>query len=343
MFSFAIKIRRQRMILALVQNALVTETPIHEVLYAYANTCWGLWYRAKLIRFADKIQRGCSIVETAASIKGIFRYETIGLIKLGGTKLPDQLLAQTTGEIEQNGMAQEQAVFQFFWYYVYFPFLIPPVFLQLIVNVPQMQAIFNDFGMELPFITTFVTNVSQTIGEYSYIFLPLFVILFFVPIFYFNFRSGILPWRPLGVRRMLRQRDSAQFLRLFAAGLELKKPIEEIIAVYAQVVPSHYLCRLGKRFNEQIAKGASWIESLRKMRWLSSGEAALLESAVRTDCVEAMLREIAGGKEQSQRTADNTIVQIFSVLCLTMFGIFAALFAIASFTPLISLITALTN
>ncbi|MDR1140066.1 MAG: hypothetical protein LBL62_00130, partial [Planctomycetaceae bacterium] len=335
--------RRQRMVLSLLQNALETETPIYEVLHSYAGMCWGPWFRAKLIRFADKIQAGYSVAETAAAVKGILRYDTIGLIKLGGTKLPDQLFDQTINNAEQNGIIQEQSVFRFFWYYMYLPFLLFPVLFYLVAIMPRMEAIYRDFGMELPFITLFAIDLSRIFVEYFYLFSPLLTVLFFVPIFYFNFRSAILPWRPLGVRRMLRQRDSAQFLRLFAAGLELKKPIEEIIAVYTQVVPSSYLCCLGKHFNEQITRGTNWIDSLRKIRWLSHGEAALLESAVRTDNVAAMLREIAGSKEQRQRVSDNATVQIFSVLCITVFGLFAAVFAIAFFMPIISLITALSS
>jgi type II secretory pathway component PulF len=342
-FFVSLKVRRQRMVLALIQNALEAEMPIHEVLYAYAGTCWGPWYRAKLIRFADRIQAGHSIVETAMSVKGVLRYDTVGLIKLGGTQLPDKLFAQTSGNVQQNGMVLERSLFQFAWYYMYLPFLILPVLFYLVAIMPKMEMIFRDFDMALPAVTLFVIDLSEIFVVYSYLFMPLLSILFLVPIFYFNFRSGILPWRPLGVRRMLRQRDSVQFLRLFAAGLELKKPIEEIVTVYTQVVPSSYLCRLGKHFNEQVAKGTDWIESLRKMRWLSCGEASLLESAVQADHVAAVLREVADSKEQRQRTSDNVFIQMFAVLCVTVFGLFAAVFAVACFMPLTVLITTLTS
>ncbi|MDR3196478.1 MAG: hypothetical protein LBU34_01300 [Planctomycetaceae bacterium] len=344
MLLIAIKVRRQRIVLALIQNALETETPIPEVLFVFANTCWGIWYREKLIRFANKIQMGYSIVETASEVKGILRYDAVGLIKLGGTKLPGRLFTQIRSDnVKQNGMIQEQTLFQFCWFYMYLPFLILPVLFHLVVIMPKMEVICRDFGMKLPFITLFSINLSQIFTDYFYILLPLLAVLFFVPFFYFIFRSGIFSSRPLGVRRMLRQRDSVQFLRLFAAGLELKKPIEEIIAVYTQVVPSHYLCRLGKRFNEQIAEGANWIELLQKMRWFSRGEAALLESAVRADHVEAVLREVANSKEQRQRTSDNITIKVFSILCVITFGIFAAVFAVASFSPLITLITVLSG
>jgi type II secretory pathway component PulF len=341
----SLKLRRQHIVLTLIQTALETETPIHEVLYAYAGTCWGPWYRAKVIQFADKIQAGYSIEETAAVVKGVLRYDMVGLLKLGGTQLSGKLLDQTATNTDflQDGLTLDQSISRIYWHFWYLFFMIPIVFFSMIVIMPKMEMIYNDFDMDLPFATILVIQLSQIVANYFYLFLPLLCVLMLVPIFYFNFRIGFFSWRPFGVRWILRIRDSAQFLRLFAAGLELKKPIEEIIAVYTQVVPSYYLCRLGKSFNEKIAQGTNWIEILRKMRWLSHGEAALLESAVRTNHVEAMLREIANSKEQRQRTSDNITIQIFSVSCIIVFGLFTGLFAIASFMPLVNLIAALSN
>jgi type II secretory pathway component PulF len=341
----SLKMRRQHLALTLIQTALETETPIHEVLYAYASTCWGPWYRAKVIRFAEKIQAGYSIEETAAVVKGVLRYDMVGLIKLGGTQLSGKLLAQTTTDLDfgQNGLTLEQSISRIYWYYWYIPFIVPVVLFYMVAIVPKMEAIYRDFDMALPFVTLFVIQLSQTFANYSYLFLPLLFVVFLIPIFYFTFRLGIFSWRPLGMRWILRIRDSVQFLRLFAAGLELKKPIEEIIAVYTQVVPSFYLRRLGKRFNEKIAQGANWIETLRKMRWLSRGEASLLESAVRTNHVEAMLREVANSKEQRQRTSDYVMIQIFSISYIIVFGLFSGLFAVAFFIPLVRLIAALSG
>jgi hypothetical protein len=343
MFFVFLKIRRQRMVQALIQTALESETPIHEVLYSYASMCWGPWYRAKLIRFADKLQAGYSIVDTASIVKGVIGYNIIGLIKLGGTKLPDKLFTQTAGDVYPNGRIQEQSLFRFIWYYWYLPFLLFPTLLYTFVDLPRMKYIFRDFGLTLPSITLFVINFVHDFVKYWYLSLPLLFILILIPIFYFNFRSGIIPWRPFGVRRILRQRDSAQFLRLFAAGLELKRPIEEIVNVYSQVVPSRYLCRLGQYFNTQIAQGADWIESLQKIHWLSRSEAALLESAVRTDHVEAMLLEVAGGKEQQQHTSDIVQIQLFSILFVILLGIYIAILALSLFMPFITLITVLAN
>ncbi|MDR1964471.1 MAG: hypothetical protein LBQ50_11880 [Planctomycetaceae bacterium] len=342
-FSY-VKIQRQRMVLVLIQNALETETPIHEVLHAYAACCWGPWYRAKVIRFADNIQEGHSIVTAASASKNVLRYEAVGFMKLGGSsKQLGKLLAQTTSEFRRNGQIQLQSMFRFSWYCNYLPFLVLPALFYMVAIMPKMEMIFKDFSIQLPSVTLFTIYLSQMLLDYFYLFsIPIFVLVF-APFFYFNLRSGIYSFRPPGIRRLLRQRDSARFLRLFAAGLELKKPIEEIVEVYTQVVPSRYLRHLSRRFEKQTAQGMDWIESLRKIHWLSSGESALLDSAVRTDHVETMLSEVANSKEQRQLVLDNTAGQTFFILCVLGFGAFAALQAIAFFMPLVQLINALVN
>ena len=339
MILFFIKVRRQRMVLVLIQSALETGTPIHEMLESYASSCWGPWYREKVLRFADNIRAGHSIAAAAVASRGVLRYDAVGLIRLGGnSEQIGGLLAQTVDETRRSGHIQLQSIFRLSWFCGYIPFLILLPGFYMIWIMPKMEMIFRDFDAQLPAITLFVIGLSKLFIHYVFLFAPVVCFFAFLPFIYFVVRSGIFPWRPPGARHLLRQIDAAYFLRILATGLEMKKSIPEIVETYSFVVPSYYLRYLTRQFSNRVEKGNDWIASLAKIRWLSKNEAALSEAAVKLGNLPQMLREIAAGKEQSQITSDNAIGRGFFLLFVLAIGALVALFAVAFFMPLVQLI-----
>ena len=235
---FFIKVRRQRMMLVLIQNALETDTPVEEVLEAYARTGWSPRYRNKVLRFAQNLRDGHSIASAAQACRGVLRHDAVGLIRLGGdTDQIGALLAQTVDEARRMSFVQLQSLIRLAWFCGYFPvMMVVPVFCMMWI-MPKFEAIFMDFGTQLPASTISVLAISQFLIRYfPGIGTPLFVLIF-LPFLYFIARSGILPYRPPGTRKMLRQLDAARFLRIFAAGLEMKKSIPEIVEPHPFNVP----------------------------------------------------------------------------------------------------------
>ena len=342
MILFFIRIRRQRMVLVLVQAALETETPIHEVLESYASTCWGPWYREKVLRFADNIRDGHSLAAAAVASRGVLRYDAVGLIRLGGhTDQLGKLLSQTVDETRKSGYIQLQSIFRLSWFCGYVPFLILLPTFYMIWIIPKMEAIFKDFDAVLPWPTVFVIQLAHFTFKYGILFYPFIVLLAFFPFLYFIVRSGVFPWRPPGVRHLLRETDAAHFLRILAAGLEMKKPIPEIVETYVYVAPSFYLKNLARRFSSQVESGADWIETLRKIRWFSKSEANLASAAVRVENVPEMLRELAVGKQERQIASDNAMGRLFFLGFVLAIGAIVGMFAVAFFLPLVQLINSL--
>ncbi len=343
MILFFIKVRRQRMVLVLIQHALQTGTPLHEVMESYAQSCTGPWYREKVLRFSEHLRSGHSLDVAAMACRGVLRYDAVGLIRLGGdSQQIASLLRQTVNDVRRNSNLQLQSLMRLTWFCGYVPALTFLPLWSLFWLIPKFEAIFKDFDTELPSGTVLFIWLSDWFIRYWYLLGPELCVLVLLPFMYFMSRAAILPWRPWGTRRILRLIDSAYFLRLLAAGLEMQKSIPDIVTPYALAVNSGYLRNTARNFGMQVESGKNWIAALTDIRWLTKGEAALLEAATRLENVPQMLREIAAGKEQQQISADNAAGRSVFLVFVLGIGAFVGLFAAAFFLPLVQLIKSMT-
>lgn len=335
---FFVTRQRQKIVLQLVLTALETQTPLDEVLDAYADTCWGLHWQKKVHIFAARLRDGFSIVGAARAVKGILRYDAVGILHLeGDAGVLRRLLSRTAIEQTQN-QTEVNSIIGLCWFCFYLPCLVlVPAFLMM-RTVPQMRAIFDDFLVELPGITKVTFLVYDGVLSYGYLLIPYFLAFYAAVFLFLVTRSGLIRFRPWGVRTLMRSRDAVSFLRIFAVGLEQNKTIFETTGAYKQVVPSRYLSWKASRFIRYVERGKSWIEALRNIQYLTRSETALLQSAVQVRNVPQMLYEIAANKEQRQIAVDRTRGETAYVLIIVIVGVFVCIHAVAFFLPLVKLI-----
>jgi type II secretory pathway component PulF len=266
------------------------------------------------------LRDGYSITAAAQDVKGILRYDAVGVLCLGGGAEGLHTLLRHTSAEQNDGQTGLQSVFRLYWFCWYIPFLtLLPVFYMAAI-MPKMEAIYQDFGIDLPGTTKLAIQISNGFIAYSYLIVPYLLLFVIALILYLTARSRLIPWRPFGLRRLMRQTDAVRFLRIFAAGWKQHKTVSETVGAYKQVVPGHYL------------------KALRKINFLASSEAALLDAAVRVQNVPAMLNEIAAAKEQQQIREDNTQGQIVFFSVILLIGIFVGFQAVAFFLPIVKLI-----
>lgn len=338
-----IRLRRQRMVSALVRTAMESGVPIHEVLESYAVDGTGPWYREKVMNFAFELRQGHSVIEAARRFPGVLRYDIAALIGLGGTIGPDEYDSlQVDGEKRHVDGAKARSMLQASWVYGYLPATLILTSWFLWAIVPKFQAIFNDFGMDVPLVTRLLVSGANYALHYWPV-VGLFLLFFILfPLLYFVIRSGFFPWRPPGLRRILRRLDSARFLRILSLGWTRRRTFPEIVDAYVFTANSFYLKDCARRFLADIEAGVDWIAALRRRGWIDRAEAALLDSAARSDNVAAMLREIAAARDLQQTNSDLLALRLFSLLLLIILGALVGFIAIAIFYPLVSLIVSLT-
>ena len=219
--------------------------------------------------------------------------------------------------------------------------------------VPKFEAIFKDFGIELPAITQFVSGSFRSLGSLGTgiglselaIFLLLrfgiwFAELALVVLLILELTGrGLGPFTPFSW--LTRRRDAALILRALALAVDAGRPIDPTVETLAETFPSRSIRRRLRRATRDLANGEPWVDSLRLAGLLTRSEAGVLDAASRAGNLAWALREVASLGER--RWADRLQVgsQLAFFAAMLMAGALVFLIAVAYFLPLIELISKL--
>lgn len=335
---------RQRTLLSLVQASVETKTPLAAMIRAYACDCFSPYFRARLENFALSLEQGHSLGEAIRQDRGLFRYDIVGMLRLGGDD-PATLQAMENSAREERDYSpvRSMAIIRIAYFFsLVFP-LISVVLFMMYAIVPKFEAIFHDFDTALPAMTVFAIAVSSFFMKYFYVFFPLVPLIAMFFFVFFIVQTNVVVWRPPFFRKMFRDTDSAKLLRLLAVGLKHRVSVPEILLVYRSIVPSFYLQLKVARVEQNILDGRDWIESLKKQRFVSGPEATLLETAQRTGNTATVLDQLAAGKENAQLRKDDLTSKLLFIPCLLGIALVIGIFAIAMFLPLVTLTCSLSG
>ncbi|MCL2348638.1 MAG: type II secretion system F family protein [Planctomycetaceae bacterium] len=349
-----LKTFRQQEFLSVLQTSVETQTPLGQMVRAYAMTKSG-GYRQQLTGFADCIDRGLTLQQALTIHQGLLRYDVLGMLVVGTNDKKTEGRETNSREMEMVDTLEQMkshhgipGIFvsntitrliylgviclQMFWVVT---------FLMLWI-VPQFQKIFDDFGLPLPVMTRSLIDVCEFLKVFWFLLAPFVMVAGAVLILYLLMQSGFVSARPFGLRRMFRSVDAARFLRVLGTGVKCNRPLPKILSVYSNIVDSFYLKEKAKRISRKIQSSGLWLEQLRRGKIINRGEARLLETAERTGNLGNVLHELAGSKERKQLVYDDLASKLFFVLLILITGAVVGFLVIAMFLPIIQLITTLS-
>jgi type II secretory pathway component PulF len=333
---------RQKTLLSLIQTSIETDTPLQNIVRAYAATCVSR-YAKRLEKFAAALDAGKSLEEAVREHWGLFRYDVAGIVRLGGNDPETLRSLETVAQDERDfAVIKTNTLIRI----VYLCFIAAHVLLVLnflmIQIVPQFEAIFRDFDVNLPTMTLCVISVSQVFVSYWYLGVPLMMLIGLALLAYLVLQTDCIVFRPWGLRRLFRSTDSAKFLLVFATGIRRRFPIPAILKMYAWTVPSDYLRRKGMKIRSTVESGGDWIDAVCRAGFVNGPEASLLRSAQRTGNTAAVLDQLAHSKERSQMRKDDLFSKLAFIPLVFLLAAVIGFIVIGMFMPLVTLIVALT-
>ncbi len=209
--------------------------------------------------------------------------------------------------------------------------------------IPKFEAIFYDFGIQLPPITIELIHVSHMMGGHSILMglaglLELFVLLYFPYSLFGMPDKGITP-----IDRLFVRRHSAIILRSLAWVVESDKPIQSGITALAEWYPTGWVQSRLCRVMLDVHHGVDWIESLRYHGLIRASDKTLLESGRRVGNLSWVMRTVADIGETRFTHRIQFIVQFMFCVALIMIGLLVGTIGVAYFMPLAQLIERLAG
>jgi type II secretory pathway component PulF len=206
--------------------------------------------------------------------------------------------------------------------------------------IPKFEAIFRDFGIELPEITILMIRGSHYAIEYAWVPVLTFLVLGFTMLIKLMIgRDMSLPL----VDRLFARRHTILILRGILVVVESQRPLASALTSLGQCYPTHWVRQRLKNAALDVSQGWEWVEALRSNDLISASDAGVLSSAQRAGNLGWAIRELAETSERRWGYRLQALTQVVFLLSMLVLGGFVFLLAVAYFAPLTTLIMRLSQ
>jgi type IV pilus assembly protein PilC len=213
----------------------------------------------------------------------------------------------------------------------------------LVFVVPQFQALFKDFGGDLPWFTLLIINLSDVLQHQGYI---LFIAMICMCCGFIYTRKNS-PAIALGIDRLklkliiigtlYEQTAIARFARTlaitFAAGLPLTEALDAVTSVTGNLVYAKALTKM----KEEIYYGQTIHQAMKNTHLFPSMAIQMIAIGEETGSLEAMLCKVADFYEQNVDHTIYSLSHLLEPIIMTLLGIIVGGLIIAMYLPIFKL------
>ena len=211
----------------------------------------------------------------------------------------------------------------------------------MIKIIPAFDAIFSDFGLELPLATKILITASHQFSGILLLLLMLgMMLLVLVAFVFFGLESGWFSRLPLG-DRLLNRVHTAVVLRILALASERNRPLEPILQMLGGSYPNGRIARKLRLLCQAVDQGSDWSEALRQQKLIGRPDLAVLQAASRVGNLPWALREMADSGLRRLSLRIQTVVQLVFPLVILFTGFVVMFIVVSLFLPLVKLISSL--
>ena len=214
--------------------------------------------------------------------------------------------------------------------------------------IPKFEAIFADFGVDLPGMTVFLINASHVVVQkfWLVILIPI-LIWIFIKLLYRN-RTGayILDRLLLLVPVMgsiVEKSTVARTMRTLGTLVQSGVPILESLNIVKDTAGNAVFERAFGRIYDSIREGETIAQPLRESRIVDDIVVNMIDVGEETGDLDTMLNKIADNYEEEVEVLVESLVSLLEPIMVVLLGGIIGFIVIALFMPLIQLISKLSG
>ena len=214
--------------------------------------------------------------------------------------------------------------------------------------IPKFEAIFKDFGVPLPGMTTFLIHASHFVINYFYlVFLAPILFWIMIKLLYRN-KTGayvcdrILLLIPV-MGAIVEKSTVARTMRTLGTLVQSGVPILESINIVRDTAGNAVFERAFTRVYESIREGETIAQPLREARLVDDIVVNMIDVGEETGDLDTMLNKIADNYDEEVEALVEGLVSLLEPIMIVTLGGIIGFIVIALFLPLITLITKLSG
>jgi type IV pilus assembly protein PilC len=214
--------------------------------------------------------------------------------------------------------------------------------------IPRFEAIFKDFGVDLPQMTTFLIDASHfLIKRFWVILLTPILVWIFIKLLYRNRTGAYLLdrlWLLIPVMGSIIEKSTvARTMRTLGTLVQSGVPILESLNIVRDTANNAVFERAFGRIYESIREGETIAQPLREARIVDDIVVNMIDVGEETGDLDTMLNKIADNYDEEVEVLVESLVSLLEPMMIVVLGGIIGFIVIALFLPLIQLISKLSG
>jgi type IV pilus assembly protein PilC len=298
-----------------------------------------------LSQVKEDVNKGQAFSDSLAKHPRVFNSFYTNMVKTGeASGSLEKILKTLARQMEKERSLRSKVIGALIYPAIILVLMILVLVGMMIFAVPQLTAVFQDFGAELPFLTRAVIATSDALIENLTIF---FFLLILVPLalwyFFFRYSKGkiALSWLLLHVpvfSNLTKKINSARISRTLQTLISSGVPILTALSITSDVLQNHFYKATLVQAQQQIEKGKQLSEILKTYPRLYPPIATqLISVGEATGSLDTILEDIAQFYEDEVDVITKSLSSIIEPVIMIVIGIFVGTFAVSMLQPIYSL------
>ncbi len=214
--------------------------------------------------------------------------------------------------------------------------------------VPKFQAIFDDFGVDLPKMTVWLIAASKFVVSYWWVcLLSPFIFWVLLKLMYRNKTGAYIGDRILlmipVMGSIVEKSTVARTTRTLGTLVQSGVPILEALNIVRDTAGNVVFERAFSRIYESIREGETIAQPLREARIVDDIVVNMIDVGEETGELDTMLNKIADNYDEEVEALVETLVSLLEPIMIVVLGGIIGFIVIALFLPLVQLISSLSG
>ena len=310
-----------------------------------------------LIDLTDEVQGGSSLSEAMAKHPRAFDRLFVKMIAAGEVGGVLDVILQRLAEFMEKAQRLKRQIRGALVYPLVVVFVaICILVLIMVVIIPQFQKIFEDFGVELPKLTIWLTNTSTWMaGQQPGQVVPGAVIfvgtIVAIPFAWKlirlakpgrSFTDRLVLWTPV-IGTVARKSTVAKFTRTLGTLVSAGVPILEAIRITADTSGNAIFERALLRVHDAVREGESFAVPLRESKTCEPIVVNMVDVGEETGELDVMLMKIADNYDEEVDVAVKAALSLLEPVMVVAIGGMVGTIVIAMFLPMVAMIESLNG
>jgi type IV pilus assembly protein PilC len=302
-----------------------------------------------LIDVVEDVESGMTLSEAFARQPKCFDRLYVNMVKAGEAGGALEVILKRLAEFKEKSQSLKKKIIGAIVYPAVVIAVATGILIFIMVAIiPKFKKIFDEFNLQLPWMTKTLIGVSDWMAKYWY-WIPIFPIAFWLLLKLIRLsKTGnyVLDWLTLLIPiigGLVKKTIIARTMRTLGTLVSSGVPILEALSIVRDTANNAVFEKMFQRVLESIREGDSINEPMKKSRLMEDMVCNMVEVGEETGDLDTMLYKVADFYDEE---VDNTVKALISLLepiMIVFLGGAIGFIVIALFLPLIKLLEGLSK